>query len=699
MCGIIGIFNIENAQSIILESLKIIRYRGLDNIGIATRNELKFSNDFESFSLKKSENTLGHLLHSGTNIPRQPLKGKGFFASDCQIYNWKDLAKKYGIEAKNDSELLLWMFEKNLLPEKIEEVDGDYAFAYWKDNEVIIARDIIGIKPIWFSTKRQSQPCFAFASEKKALEKTGFQEIEELNPREIIFYNIKENKLSVKKREYFSILPEHQQNYETQKNKVLDLLTDAVEKRISDEKIGLLFSGGIDSTFLALLLKRLGADFICYTAALESEKEAEDIVYAKRVSEFFGLNLKIITIKLEQVEDYIRKIIPLIEDSNVIKVGVALPFYLCCEEAKKDGIKLIFSGLGSEEIFAGYERHKKSENVNEECYLGLLKIYERDLYRDNVVTMANSIELRTPFLDRNLVDYALKIPSEYKLNKEQNKLILRDAAKIIGVPPEFAERKKRAAQYGSRFDKAIEKLAAIKKFRTKSEYLDTFCKKPNLKLGVLFSSGKDSTYAAYLMKKQNYDISCLITIKSKNPESFMFHTPMVEIAELQAEAMNIPIILRETEGEKEAELKDLEDAIKEAKEKYKIDGIVTGALFSDYQRSRIEKICEKLGLKVFSPLWHMDQEKEMREIIDSGFEIVMTAVAAEGLDKKWLMKPLSHKDIDRLVELNKKYKINIAGEGGEFETLVLNCPLFNKRINIKNYEIIEGKNSARVIIK
>jgi asparagine synthase (glutamine-hydrolysing) len=218
-------------------------------------------------------------------------------------------------------------------------------------------------------------------------------------------------------------------------------------------------------------------------------------------------------------------------------------------------------------------------------------------------------------------------------------------------------------------------------------------------LGVLFSSGKDSTYAAYVMKKQNYEITCLITIKSENPDSYMFHTPAIEIAELQAEAMGIPIIFKKTKGEKEKELEDLEKAIIEAKEKYKIDGIVTGALFSDYQRSRVEKICDKLGLKIFSPLWHIDQEKEMRQIIDSGFEIVMAAIAAEGLDKKWLMKVLTQNDVDKLVELNKKYKINIAGEGGEFETLVLNCPLFKKRITIKNYEIVVDKNSARVMIK
>ena len=699
MCGIIGIFSIEEAEKIVLEGLKIMRYRGLENHGISTETEDKYSRTFSDFNINNSEKAIGHNLHSVVSNVKQPLVGKGKLIANCEIYNWKALADKYNIDCKNDSELLFWLLEKNILPDSIEELEGDYAFAYWKNNKIIVARDIIGVKPIWYSVKRNKKQCFAFASEKKALEKQGFEDVEELNPRKILSYDVEKNSIEITERAFFTIEPEHEETEQELVQKVSEFLTDAIQKRIPERKVGLLFSGGVDSSVLALMLKRLGVDFTCYVAGLEGETEAEDIVYAKRVAQTLGLNLKIITINLEKVEEYLKTIIPLIEDSNVVKVGVALPFYLCCEEAHKDGVKVILSGLGSEEIFAGYERHKNSDNVNKECYSGLLKMYERDLYRDDVVTMANSIELRVPFLDRKLIECSLKIPSKYKLSEEQNKIILRKVAKELGLQEEFSERKKRAAQYGSRFDKALQKLAKKQRFETKSDYLDTFYEKPNLRLGVLFSSGKDSTYAMYVTKKQNYEISCLITIKSENPDSYMFHTPAIDVAEMQAEAMDIPILIKKTKGEEEKEIDDLKSAIAEAKERYKIEGIVTGALFSDYQRKRIEKICDELGLKCFSPLWHMNQEKEMREIIDAGFEVVMVSVAAEGLTKDWLMKPLTNKDVDKLVELNKLYKINIAGEGGEFESLVLDGPMFKKRVNIKNFEIQEDKNSARVILK
>lgn len=217
-----------------------------------------------------------------------------------------------------------------------------------------------------------------------------------------------------------------------------------------------------------------------------------------------------------------------------------------------------------------------------------------------------------------------------------------------------------------------------------------------VRLGVLFSSGKDSSYAAYLASKEN-GLACLITVKSKNPDSYMFHTPNIDLVEFQAEAMGLPLIVEESEGVKEEELVDLERAIKRAIDEFKIEGVVTGALFSDYQRERIEKICDKLGLKVFNPLWHKDQEEEMRALIKERFKIIFTSIAAEGLDKSWLGREITSKDVDKLVKIKG---INVAGEGGEFESLVLDCPLFKKKLEIIDSEVVEeGENVAKLIIK
>jgi len=693
MCGIIGVFNNPLAGKLVVKGLKVMQNRGRDGFGISNAAECEYSKKNSQLKQVSGHNILGHCLHSIVGHVRQPIEG--VLSANCEIYNWQELREKYKFKAENDTEVLFSILKMKGF-DSLQELDGVFAFCHWKGKEVTIARDIIGEKPVWYSHSQG----FAFASEKKALENMGYTDVVELNPRELLRYDIEKDKLEFVYMKFFSNEPQCKKNMKDLVRGLKENLEEAVKKRVPEKKFGLLFSGGVDSTVLATVLKQLGCKFELYTAICvdKEQKEAEDFEYAQRAAKWLGVRLNMIKIPAARVPALLKKIVPLIEDTNVTKVSVALPFYVACQKAHKDGCKVIFSGLGSEEIFAGYQRHKNSTDINLECVSGLLKIYERDLYRDDVITMYNQIELRLPFLDRNLVDYCLKIPVQYKLNEERDKIILRDYARSIGIPEEFAFRKKRAAQYGSNFMKAIEKLSKQAGCSYKSEYMRRFYPKHNLRLGALFSGGKDSAYAAYVMKRQNYELSCLITIKSTNPDSYMFHTPNIELTKLQAEAMEIPLLQRITEGIEGEELTDLKLAIDEAKEKFGIQGIVTGALFSTYQRNRIEKICDELGLKVFSPLWHINQETEMREILNQGFEFIITKIAADGLDKSWLGRPVTQKDIDNLAKLNKKNGINIAFEGGEAETMMIDGPIFRKRIEVEK-AVIEMENSNTGVYK
>jgi len=220
-----------------------------------------------------------------------------------------------------------------------------------------------------------------------------------------------------------------------------------------------------------------------------------------------------------------------------------------------------------------------------------------------------------------------------------------------------------------------------------------------MKCAVLFSGGKDSAYAAYLAKKKGYDISCLISIVSENPESYMFHTPSISKVEKQAEAMNIPLIVQKSKGEKEKELLDLEKAIEKAIDIYRVECIVTGAVASIYQASRIQKICDQLNLECFNPLWQKDQFELLNELILNNFEIIIIGVFAYPLDETWLGHKIDNKFLEDVKVLNKKYKINPAGEGGEFETFVLYCPLFSKKLEIKDYKKIGKRNAWKMEIE
>ncbi|HYD03431.1 MAG TPA: diphthine--ammonia ligase [Alphaproteobacteria bacterium] len=212
-----------------------------------------------------------------------------------------------------------------------------------------------------------------------------------------------------------------------------------------------------------------------------------------------------------------------------------------------------------------------------------------------------------------------------------------------------------------------------------------------LNTAVLFSGGKDSGLALqYALEKTN--VKCLIILKSQNPESYMFHTPNINLAEIQAKNTEIPFIVKGTQGLKETELADLEDAIKQAIKKYKVQGIVTGAIESIYQASRIQAITNNLGIECFNPLWQKDQIELLHELIKRKFKVSIIGTFAYGMDKM-IGRIIDEKFIQDITILRDKYKINPAGEGGEFESFVLEAPYYKKDLSIEKSKIIKDSGS------
>jgi len=219
-----------------------------------------------------------------------------------------------------------------------------------------------------------------------------------------------------------------------------------------------------------------------------------------------------------------------------------------------------------------------------------------------------------------------------------------------------------------------------------------------MRLGVLFSGGKDSTLALHLAAEKE-EVACLITVVSKNKESYMFHTPNIDVTALQAEALGLPLVSVVTEGKKEDELVDLEKAITKAQNKYQIDGVVTGAVESVYQSSRIQRICNHLNVWCFNPLWKNDQKALLEKLVEKNFEVVISGIFAYPLDEKWLGKQIDSEVIARLVELQSQYGISPSGEGGEIETTVLDAPMFKQGIKIIDYAVEAKENCGVFQIK
>lgn len=214
----------------------------------------------------------------------------------------------------------------------------------------------------------------------------------------------------------------------------------------------------------------------------------------------------------------------------------------------------------------------------------------------------------------------------------------------------------------------------------------------------LFSGGKDSLYAAYLAIKEGHEVVYLLSLESERDDSYMFHVPNISLTSFQAEAMGIPLIRKGVKGEKEKEVIELQNIIGEFVRNKEIDGIITGAIESNYQRERIQKIADHYGIFHYAPLWKTDTNGYMESLIDNDFKAVIVSISALGLDESYLGKVIDREILAKLNILNKKYGVHIAGEGGEYETFVIDAPIFKKKLVIeKSRKIVENLNGVLLI--
>lgn len=204
-----------------------------------------------------------------------------------------------------------------------------------------------------------------------------------------------------------------------------------------------------------------------------------------------------------------------------------------------------------------------------------------------------------------------------------------------------------------------------------------------MSLAALTSGGKDSILSMQKMIDAGYNVSHMVCVVPKNTESYMFHSANLNAVPVMAQRCGIEYVKIESKGEKESELDDLKNGLS----KLDIDGVIVGAIESVYQKSRTEKICRELNLKMFAPLWKMNPLSILKEVslrMDS--RIILCA--ADGLGENVLGKKIDDKLIDVLIDVKKKRRINIAGEGGEYESIVIDAPCFSSPLNFSEMKIV-----------
>ncbi len=217
----------------------------------------------------------------------------------------------------------------------------------------------------------------------------------------------------------------------------------------------------------------------------------------------------------------------------------------------------------------------------------------------------------------------------------------------------------------------------------------------SMRLCALFSGGKDSTYAMYLMEQQGHQVDTLVSVIPAERDSWLFHTPNLNLLPLQAMAMQKRLLRTPSQGSEEGDL----EALRQALSGMDVDGVVSGAIASDYQWDRINGVCEKLGLRLFSPLWRKEQGMLLRDMIDAGIESMIVAVSAEGLGNDWLGQTLDAEAVARLEQLSASMGVNPSGEGGEYETLVIDSPMHDSCIEIVEAEKDVSRDGGRLTVK
>ncbi|WP_445475873.1 asparagine synthase-related protein [Methanococcoides methylutens] len=497
MGRIAGYYSMENAVSDPGAIFREMEGRGNYDALIYTKGEvLSFSSGSEIPGPLSDDAMISFFDPARFSSIRTLLRSEDDIITVCDVdlYNWEQLSSSFGDDVggaiRNDADLFVHflksLFKKiaadkldlsetlSFLETSLRQLRGVYAFACRVGDRVYLARDLIGVKPLWYDLSRG----FAFASEKKFLEKAGFLEVKELSPRQILCYDLRDNTIALHDREFLSEIAEVGGSEDAVRDEVLNLLKDAVSVRVPDENFGVMFSAGIDSTIIASVCKEIaeekGVSVTCYSVGLSGEISSPDIICAKRMAGELGFELKVHEIDLGTVEEYLKVVVPLIEDAIVPKTGVAMTMYAACVAAKKDGINVLFAGAGADELFAGYDRYKRSGNINQDCLKDILEMHEVNTYRDDTVASFTGITLRLPYLDEKFVEYSLAIPEKFKMSDDMNKVVLRRVGEELGLPGIITKRSKKAAQYGSRFDKALTKLSKRAGFSNKTDYINSF---------------------------------------------------------------------------------------------------------------------------------------------------------------------------------------------------------------------------------
>jgi asparagine synthase (glutamine-hydrolysing) len=479
MCGIGGILSKknENVVPLVGAMLSCMTNRGPDGAGIAADERSIQSDSFSNLRYQKlsGSSALGHvrLAIVGGTCGQQPFRscdGRLTVEHNGEIYNYKKIRKRlmnyHKFSTQTDSEVIVHLIEdyfrkKNdllyAIKKTVAELDGVYAFVVKQEESGTLAlvRDKMGVRQIYYG---ENDKLIAFASERKALWKIG---IKEPTKRVLPCHAVIMSPYGTVQQFKIADIPIQpaQKLHKTMTSAVSiyeRALLASMKKRTQDfDRVGIIFSGGIDSVIIAWLAKKMVPEVICYTGGVRG---SNDILYARQIAKKLDLKLRVNELSQDEVEQMIPEVINTIEDTNAGQIEVAIPVYAAVKLAHEDGINVMFSGQAADELFGGYTWYARVvekegyQKLRDHMTQDLLLLYKETLEREDKITMAHSIEMREPFLDMGVIRCSMEMDLKLNIKGATDNLgkhVHRKLAQKLGIPKNIAYRVKEAAQHGS----------------------------------------------------------------------------------------------------------------------------------------------------------------------------------------------------------------------------------------------------------
>jgi asparagine synthase (glutamine-hydrolysing) len=488
LCGIGGVVSKNGEDVVPLVGMMLSRMakRGPDGAGVATERSIVRSSTVEGLNLDNlsGKRVLGHArlaIVGGTTCGTQPFRscdGRITLEHNGEIYNYKELKRQLGehnFTTRTDSEVIVHLLEEHLnagagfvdaIKQVVAKLDGIYALAIRdeKTGETALVRDRLGVRPLYYGEKDNF---VAFASERKGLWEVGVKEPTKrvmpghavlISPEGSVSSSIKVAGVPAPRKPVYKTMKSAVDAYEK-------AFLSSMKKRTQDvERIGIIFSGGIDSVLVAYAASKMVPEVVCYTAGMEGSPDIEN---SRTIAKELGLELRVKELTEDDVERLIPEIVDVIEDSNSGQVEVALPIYSAVQLASRQGIRIMLTGQAADELFGGYSwyanlaQKQGYPKLREHMYEDLTLLYKETLEREDKITMAHSVELREPFLDIGVIDTSMDIDMRLNVRKDDKfgKWVHRRLAQKLGIPKNIAFRVKEAAQHGSGVHSAIDSIA------------------------------------------------------------------------------------------------------------------------------------------------------------------------------------------------------------------------------------------------